>query len=374
MELKDILRKVDRVKFGLMTARKTTFFSALLASMRFVYDDSNKYAATDGITIWMNPDFVATLDEEEILGLLLHELGHSIFEHIIICFEGKLNPEVHNIAGDHYINLWLLAMGYVLPRNVPAYADKQYIGWSTMKIYLDLMKNPQKKPKNYIMDIKAPPKNMSKQEHVLKITNNIMKAVIQAEMSNDPGSIPDTVKQLINRIRNPELPWNALLANYMDIYAQDDYSWSRPNKRFLPDFYMPTLRSLHMGQMTVGMDVSGSTTGKVLSLQFAEVKYIWDTVQPQRMHLMTFDVDVHLDEIYNAGDLLDDVEIKGGGGTKLDALFKSIRKEDPVLALIFTDGHVSIPDMTDIESDIIWIITGNSRFTAPKGKIIHCNV
>lgn len=374
MDLQQVLRKVDRAKFEMMMVSKgTAFFTALIASMKFIYSDEHQYAATDGISIWLNPEYIDILDTDEIIGLLLHEIGHVIYEHLVICFEGKLDPEIHNIAGDHYINLWLLGMGYTLPHTPKYYADKQYLGWSTMKIYLDLMSNPNKKPKNYIMDMVAPPKDMSTQEHKLKITNNILKAVMQAEMSNDAGSIPGNVLQLAKKIRSPELPWTTILANYMDVYARDDYSWSRPNKRYQPEFYLPNMRSLHMGQMTAGLDVSASTTGKILSVEFAEVLYIWQTLQPQAIHLMTFDTKVHLDKIYREGDALDEVKLKGGGGTNINPLMDSIKKENPELALIFTDGVFTMPNMDDISSDIIWIILKNPGFTPPHGKVIHFN-
>jgi predicted metal-dependent peptidase len=367
-DLHKALHKVDKAKFQMMRVdRGTTFFTALLASLKHIYNDDVPYAATDGIHLWLNPI-------EEIIGLLMHEVGHVIYEHPIICAEGKLNPEIHNIAGDHYINLWLLSKGFTLPHFPQAYADKKYLNWSTMKIYKDLIKNQNKAPKNTIMlDVKPAPKGMSKQEHKLKITNNILKAVMQAEIAQDYGSIPGNVQQVVEKIRSPELDWTVVLANYMDDYARDDYSWSRPNKRYLPDFYLPTMRSLHMGQMTVGMDVSGSTTGQVLGIQFAEVKYLFETLQPKSMRLMTFDTQVQLNELYHPGDDLDEVELHGGGGTNVNPLLESITEEQPLLALIFTDGYFSMPNMENIVTDIIWIVTGNSGFNPPKGVVIHFN-
>ena len=373
-DLHKALHKIDKAKFEMMRVDKgTTFFTALLAGLKHIYDDSVPYAGTDGISIWLNPDFINQLPQDEIIGLLMHEIGHVIYEHPIIASEGKLNHEIHNIAGDHYINLWLLSKGFTLPHFPPHYADKKYIGWSTMQIYNDLIKQQNKSPKKFMMDIKPAPKGMSEQEHKLKITNNVLKAVLQAEIAQDYGSIPGEVMQAVEKIRSPELPWTVILANYMDTYNKDDYSWSRPNKRYLPDWWLPIMRSIHMGQMTVGMDVSGSTTGRVLGIQYAEVKYLFETLQPESMRLMTFDTRKHLDKIFRPGDDLDEVELKGGGGTNVGPLLKSIEEDQPLLSLIFTDGYFSMPDMTDIDTDIIWIVTGNSSFDPPKGTVIHFN-
>jgi predicted metal-dependent peptidase len=373
-ELRKALLAIDKAKFQMMRPEKgTTFFTALLASLKHIVNEDFPYAATDGIHLWLNPNFINQLPREEIIGLLMHEVGHVIYEHSIICAEGKLDPEIHNIAGDHYINLWLLGKGFTLPHFPVPYADKKYIGWSTMKIYKDLIQNKNKAPKNVMADVRPTPKGMDKQEHKLRVTNNVLKAVLQAEIGKDPGSIPNDVMQAVEKIRSPELPWEAILANYMDAYARDDYSWGRPNKRYMPEFYLPTMRSIHMGQMTVGMDVSGSTTGKVLGIQFAEVKYLFETMQPHLLRLMTFDTKVHLNETYRPGDDLDEVKLKGGGGTDVSPLIKSIIKEQPLVALIFTDGFFSMPNMQDVVSDIIWIVTGNRQFNPPKGVVIHFN-
>jgi hypothetical protein len=42
--------------------------------------------------------------------------------------------------------------------------------------------------------------------------------------------------------------------NFFRDLASDDYSWSRPNKRFLPyDIYLPSLRSPSLGEIVVEM-------------------------------------------------------------------------------------------------------------------------
>ena len=50
---------------------------------------------------------------------------------------------------------------------------------------------------------------------------------------------------------------------------------------------------------------------------------------------------------------------------------KYIIEEDPVVALIFTDGGFSMPKFDEIPTDIYWIIKGNRNFDPPQGTVIH---
>jgi predicted metal-dependent peptidase len=86
---------------------------------------------------------------------------------------------------------------------------------------------------------------------------------------------------------------------------------------------------------------------------------------------MTFDTAVHMNEVFTEGDSLKEIELKHGGGTNVQPLLDTIREENPVFALIFTDGYFSTPDMSNITSKIFWIIKDNKGFKNPRGTIIH---
>lgn len=368
-EYPQAVKALEKAKLALMLGRrKTAFFSSLICQMRQEITTRIPTAATNGLTLFYNPDFVESLNTDELLGLMLHEIGHVIYEHVSRTKEIGLNTQKMNIAGDYYINHWLDVMGYVLPDG--ALLDYKFAGWSTMKIYDYLNNNPDECPSDFEMDIEAPPEGINEEELVQRVESNIIKAATQAHLANEPESIPANIRQKIEDILNPKLPWNVILANYMDEYAKDDYSWKRPNRRFLPEFYLPSLHSIALNQMTFGVDVSGSTTGKTLSLIWKEVNYLWETMQPKRARLMTFDSKVQHNEMYEQGTSLDEIVLVGGGGTDVKPLLDSIQKEEPMVSLIFTDGYFTMPDMDNINTDIIWIIIGSCDFKPPKGRVI----
>jgi len=370
MNLVALKRNVSRCKLQLMSERNTVFFSSLLSNLKLEITDKVPTAATNGIYMHLNPEFISTLTIPQLLGLMLHEVMHVVYDHISRCLEADLDHKLYNIAGDHLINLYLLNKGYELPKN--GYANPKYIGWSTMQIYKDLLKNPPPDYDQFQMDIVGKDADMREDVYREKVISNIIKAVQQAQISNQPGSIPGHILILLEEILNPKLPWYQILQNYMNAYSKDLHTWSRPNRRYMPDFLLPTLHSDSLNQITCGDDVSGSMTKEDIAAIFAEQKFIWETLKPKRMRIQTFDTLVHMDKMFEEGDTLDDIELMGGGGTNVEPLIQSIRKEQPEIALIFTDGYFSTPDMTGLEAtDIFWIIKGNDKFQNPMGTIIH---
>jgi predicted metal-dependent peptidase len=366
VDLKEVQKCVDKAKLDLMLGHKTTFFSALLANLKIIITTDIPTAATNGIYMKFNPDFVLSLTRKKLLGLTLHETLHVVFDHCAHVMD-HLNQKILNIAQDHYINLFILALGYELPDN--GHADPKFKDMSSMQIYNELMKDPPD-TSGYTCDALQGDSGTDPADHAEDVTTNIIKAVQQAELAGDPGSIPGELLRRLDDVLNPKLPWEVILASYMDKYAKCEYSFQRPNRKHMPDFYLPTMYSEQLGQVTDGIDVSASMTDDDISSIHCEIKYMWQTMQPTSMRLMTFDTRVHLNKMYQEGEEIDDVELKGGGGTNVQPLLDSIKDENPAFALIFTDGYFATPNMDGITSDIFWIIKGNPGFTAPMGVVI----
>jgi len=371
-DIEVLKKRVSKAKMALFSrGLGTTFFSALLSGLRIEITDGTPTASVDGLTMRFNPHFIHPLPTEELLGLMMHELGHVIYDHIGRALAWSLDHKLWNIAGDHYINLWLLALGFKLPPK--GRHDPKYKGWSTMQIYKDLQKNPPPNDPGYMYDLAPKPPGMDENTLRERINSNILKAVDIAQARKDAGSIPAEILRHVEAITNPVLPWQTILQNELSGLAKEDYSWSRPNRRYMPHgIYLPHRWSENLDQITCGDDVSGSMSQNDLNEIFHEQKYIWEVMKPTRMRIQTFDTHVHMDKVFTEGDTLDDLELMGGGGTNVDPLIQSIKKEMPELALIFTDGGFPPPDMTGTDATkIFWIIKGNKGFTNPVGKIIH---
>jgi len=363
-------KEVDRAKLTLMDQRATTFYSSLLSMLNIRISREVSSAATDGLQIIFNPDFIDSITRPQLLGLTLHEVEHVVNQHVDICKTHDLCPDVHNIACDHYINLRLLDMGYELPPD--GYADPKYKGMSSMEIYRQLEKEggkPKMDPR--FKDLMTPPPGMTGEEHAERVLGNIVKAIILAEQSNDAGSVPGHLRRNLDDILSPRLPWTTILQQYLTEYCAEDYTMRRPNRRFMPGWYLPTIQGEGLGHLVMGCDVSGSMSEEDINEIWSEFTYIFETMNPKSAHIQTFDTQVHLDKTYEQGDFIPEFELEGGGGTYVQPLLNAIKEEEPAFALIFTDGYFGTPDMNDINTEVFWIIKGNPGFTAPKGTVIH---
>ena len=359
-------KKIAKAKLELMVAPNTMFFSSLLANLRLIETEDIPTAATDGISLFYNPKFFGDFSTKEALAVLLHEVFHVALEHITRCKEKNLNKVRYNIAGDYYINNWLDSHGYDLPGK--PFLDHKYDGWSTQQIYDDL---PDDIGQTFICDVLDTPEGMSEAEHKETVISNVVKAVTQAELSGQPGSVPGEVMRRIKDFLNPKLPWTVILQNHLSVYAKDDYSWRKPNRRMWPDVYLPSLHSESLDLVTVGVDVSGSISQESIDEFLAEVRYIWETLNPKKLRFMAFDTEVRKDVTLEPGDTIDDLEFYGGGGTSLSYVLDAIREQEPEFALIFSDFEVAMPYLEDITSDLFWIQVGDQPWNPSRGEVIQ---
>lgn len=363
-------KEIDRAKLALMRLPETTFYSAFLGMLNVRISREIPTAATDGLKIMFNPDFIDKITRPQLLGLTLHEVEHVVNGHCdYATYEGYCHDTL-NIAQDHYINLRLLDRGFELPPN--GFWDAKFKGKSSMEIYHELIKDGKPPPlPPELKDVLGLPAGMTKEEHAERVMTNIIKAVITAERANDAGSIPGDLRGELDEILSPRLPWQTILQQYLTEFVSEDYSMRRPNRRFMPDWYLPTLQGQGLGNLFMYCDVSGSMSREDVSEIWSEYTYIIDTMNPKQTRIMTGDTRIVLDKTYDQGDFIPEFEYSGGGGTIFEPIMEAIREEQPVFALLFTDGYFSMPNMDGIDSDIFWIIKGNPGFTAPKGEVIH---
>lgn len=382
-------KAISKAKFTMMRKEwrdKCRFFSALLSQLRIVIDERCPTAATNGKTLWYNPDFVLSLTKDELVFLTMHELGHVIYEHVTIGKKHKLDAKLHNIAGDHYINLWLIKHGFVMPlvKDGPdkgqmlGYADPKYKGMSTMQIYRDLQANPppQSEMDEFHIDIVQADEDSDNSDSVSattavqEIKAKIMQAAIAVQMTDSWGMVPADIRIAIERMQSPELAWDEILAEYMANWSKDDFSMHRPNRRFIHSgIYLPSLHSPALGPAMFVVDVSGSMYGEAVSKAWAAMVGFFETHKPEWMHLLTFDTKIQQDKKYYPGDDTDDIKFTGGGGTHLRMVEKRMRQEQPEYCIIMTDGFVQVPAFENIDTDIIWIIVdGDRNFQASRDR------
>jgi predicted metal-dependent peptidase len=364
----NLQKRLEQAKLSLLTRKDMTFLCNLMSQLKIVFAEDLPTAATDGIKIWLNPGFVESISNKEFTGLLAHELYHVMFDHINRVSVYGLNKHVWNSAGDYLINLLITGQGMQIPKD--GLLDPQFRGMSTREIYDKIIQDPPPNTmEDLIFEVSDEKVDPATADEIRK--NILIKAAIATKIQiGSYGDIPDDLRKQLESWLDPKLPWNVILANYMSRYAKDDFSWRKPNKRYLPNFYLPSLYSEALGPIFSFIDVSGSIEQEQLDRFVTEVTDLWNTLHPERLKLFSFNTKITWEQEFVPGEDLK-LDMIGDGGTSLKEVIKIIERDAPVVALIFTDGEVDVPDLSHLETDIIFIIEGNEEFTANYATVIH---
>ena len=98
--------------------------------------------ATDGVSLYYNPEFVETLNAATLAGTLAHEVMHPALHHHVR--RSGRDPKRWNEACDYAINPLLVDAGLSLPEGV--LLDNRFRGMSAEQIYNLLETESEQEP------------------------------------------------------------------------------------------------------------------------------------------------------------------------------------------------------------------------------------
>lgn len=197
------------------------------------------------------------------------------------------------------------------------------------------------------------------------------------QIAKKQGNLPAGMERWIKDFLEPTINWREVLAQFIVQNTRNDYSWNRPNKRYLrQDLYAPSLNKPEIGTVAIGIDTSGSIGQKELDTFASEVKAILG-LYCNKVFVIYCDSKVaHVDEFDNPND----IELKpyGGGGTACTPVFSYIQKHEinPVIAIHFTDGYVDDYEtkvIKEADYDILWVLSpdSNKHFKPSTGTVVE---
>lgn len=364
MSTPEAAKALSKAKIHLMGHPDSTFFSVVCLSLEHVWNDRIPTAATDGRQIMYNTEFFMSLSASERVSLLLHETLHVVFQHML-----RLGDRKHgkwNRAADYAINLIIDKAGFPIPENW--LLDDMYDGMSAEAIYDILEDDPSDDDSDDLVytDVGTDPSLQGQIDDIL------VQAAQQSQMAGDkPGSIPGELERYIKDLTNPQIPWHRIMASFFSKMAKIDYSFKKPNRRFMSQkIIMPALSGEKLCTGAIAVDVSGSVSEEQFKHFISETASIIRNQQPDSIHFMQFDTDIKTnDELKNLQDLKK-VDFKGWGGTKIDPVLKWAKDNKPSWLIVFTDGEFNLPDFKP-DCPVIWVIHSTNReFKCPYGKII----
>lgn len=391
IEAEDALSKA---KVKLMIKKDCAFFATLILQtpVYWITEDEISTAATDGKNLFFNPAFFLGLDPEERIFLLLHEIMHNVYNHGIRC--GFRDHTTWNEAGDYVINDDLIQRGFKMPQG--GLHDKDYRGQSADEVYQVLINKKDKGQDNTPTpwpDLQTPPEqggegqpdpNQQSQstggvqapsaQEVEDHNKNLLTQATQAsQMSGDKaGTVPGSLQRTLDDMLKPKLPWNRILAKFLFSLNKNDYSWRRPNRRFISQgIIMPSLYSEGVGKIDFAIDTSGSVSKDDFNRFISEIGYVFKAFNPNEIGVMQFDHILQGNEkCCSVRDFLK-LEFKGGGGTRIEPVLEEYKNNDAKALIILTDGYLYHGAELDPKKPVVWAIYDNPNFVPNFGTAIH---
>ena len=374
------------------------FFGTLLFRLKGRETTSVKTMATDGISLFYNPEFVATLSAPELTGVLAHEVLHPALQHHVR--RSDRSPVRWNRACDYAINPLVLDAGLSLPQDV--LINHRFRGMSAERIYSLLEEeeddggneqesddrhesqkaepdstggsydepNVPESPGGFGQVLDAPAPRDANGRNEADQARDWQIAVEQAEtISRLAGKLPAGVARSLEGAEEARVDWRELLRRAWSETTPCDYSWMTPNRRHIwQGLYLPGVQCEGVGEVVIFVDCSGSVSARQLALFEAEIQSILEGQRPERVYVVYFDARIHKVDVYEAGQKVRLTPV-GGGGTDFRPCFEWVEQNhlQPQVLVFLTDLYGTLPSEPPA-CPVLWASTGSRQ--AAFGQVI----
>lgn len=402
--------KIKRARIQLQ--KKKPFFAYLVLHLKV---EESKDIPSMGVNILgdlkYNPKFVNKLTEEQVEGVLCHEVLHIGLKHLERLKSRDM--KVWNIATDLVVNNLLTNNDMELPKQalIPNnnefefYVDrkkkriKDLEKKSAERVYDELDKYASKMRKKFekLMDKlekegrfdehfysdmsgegkqkdSKGSKSMSKGDlkKAKESSKKWKRLMVEASTyAKQIGKLPAGLERFIGKLLEEKVNWKALLYKYISSEIPYDYSYSMPSKRSASvGCYMPSIKRENI-EIVVAIDTSGSISQKDLTEFISEIVYLSRSFNNLKITIITCDADVQ--DVYtidngNINDVMD-IKIHGGGGTSFNPPVRWCIENKPNTRLLiyFTDGYGDLSISSPFR--IVWVLnSGDSTDESIKDK------
>ena len=335
--------------------------------------------AVDGFYIYVNPKFCESLNKDELVFVLAHEVMHCVLGHMDR--RNGRDKTIWNYASDYATNLKLVKFGFKMP-NV-GLIDKKYTGFTAEEIYEDLLKEDNKKPKKDQWDLhlhesdnegrEFRSKEFPSPEERKRLRISILNEIGSSLRGHAPGKLEAELKMA----KGEEVPWHILLARFFTGLRKDNYRFMPPNKKHIwRGIYLPSVGTPGPSHIVIAIDTSGSMSNEILKKVLGEIDNLRSFTQC-KLTLIQCDAQINKIEEYEEYEPTNFEKYKliGRGGTSFTPVFEYLLKKQNEESfhfdtLIFiTDGFGDFPK-DGPEYPVLWLITKNGVQSVPFGERI----
>lgn len=405
---------------------RAPFIGSIALGLAWVNAPDIGTMATDGRSVWFNPEWCEGHGVEKTMGVIAHEVLHVVNRHHLR--RGERDAELWNVAADLLINRLLEDDKYVLPPDGLFDRDRRYAGLPTETIYARLREQQQQQqqqaqqPNDRRLSVHAtatgasgsgnghdptasgqttsqakpereearsgddtfPARHWGEVRDLTKANGQRLSATerIQAEHDLDVrirqaaaaakrvGKFGTALREMVE-IATDRVDWRDKFRMAFDGVLRGEVSWARPNRRYIQQgLYLPGWRRTGAGRIGFVLDTSGSISANELSVYTAAVLGILEETGPEVVALIQCDAQVQRVEYIQVGESFDQIEVHGRGGTRFQPAFDWIAD-----AGFGADAIVYATDLncSDLPRDpgvpVIWLTPTRNR-TMPFGEIV----
>ena len=369
----------------LQVRKECVFFGALMLFAEVRDTKKIPTAATDGLVLYFNEDFLFSLSSSEQNALMLHEVLHMALLHV--SRRESRDPHIWNIAADIVVNdLIQRNTNFKLPKG--AIIDNQFRDKSVEYIYEKLLKDESFKSyklaiadiatqiegerSNAVVDTEIA--NVDEIEGYWKDKLEVLKNNYSGDGSDTQGSLPGGISQEINSILEPEVDWRHALWKFVGKTPAD---FDDIDRRFIyKGLYLEGLLTESI-ELSVCIDTSGSISGALLDQFIGELQGILRSYPHVQCNLYWADTEAY--GPYELSKIEDLPSALGFGGTSFVPFFNKVKKDsiqdfmnNNRVSIYFTDGYGDFPD--HIPNDpVMWLVSKDGLETNqfPFGEVIR---
>jgi len=352
------------------------FFGNMATRLRILAaDDWLPTAAVDGRNLYYNTQFFNAMNNKEIEFVVAHEILHMVFDHL--GRRDDRNPMLYNIAADYKVNNLLVRdrIGEK-PKIVDCFQDFQYDADTSEEIYDKLFEKAKQNMEDFLEQLASEGEmldehlddgsdtdgeqgeeekdvngnNVSKKrpkfskEEMAKIKDEIKEGMMTAAQAAGAGNTPGEITRMIQELTEPKMNWREILQQQIQSTIKNDFTFSRPNRKgWHTGAILPGQDFDETIDISVGIDMSGSIGNSQATDFLSEVQGIMDQYQDYNIKVWCFDTKVYNEQDFTSdnGEVLQDYEIVGGGGTDFMANWTYMKENDiqPKKFIMFTDGY-----------------------------------
>lgn len=347
-------------------------------------EDNNsalKTAMTDMKHIVFNPLFAKRLSDEELLFVMMHEIGHCFLLHCIR--GGGRERRLWNIACDIVVNSNILqSMGLeefcvdgqpVMQKDIRGFrgadytAEEMYERLQTQGAALWLHLGEETLVDNHQIwdDMEVSPSRMDElQRHLLKTAKG---------WAGKGAGVSTGIQNMLRAFEyKNQLRWKQILRAFVR-YGSDgqEYNFRPPDRRFIDSpFIYPGLNEAEqeiLKDLLFMVDKSGSIALKTLCSVMKEIEHALCTVKNLSGKLAFFDTQVSEPVTFKSRKDFEKFHVPhSSGGTDFHSIFQFVRERMkrhlPAGIIILTDGYAAFPEKSAAMGiPVLWIIVDSDR-------------